>query len=366
MGLQIGIIGLPNVGKSTLFNALTNAQNAKVANYPFCTIEPNQAIVPVPDTRLDTLFSIVGVPRQIAATIDFVDIAGLVKGASQGEGLGNQFLGNIRNTEALVHVVRCFEDDNVVHISEYLDPVGDIEIVNTELMLADYEQLEKKIERLNRQIKGDRKFKPYLETAQGLLEHLNQGLPISRYPTQDLPAFQDLNKEMRFLTSKPVIFAANVHEGGVADNSQYVQAVREYAAQFDALVVKVCARLEEELTGMSDPDKLEFLALAGAAESALDQIIHTGYQMLGLISFFTMNEKEVRAWTIPAGMTAAQAAGTIHTDFERGFIRAEVIPFEVFDRYGGAAGARAAGEMQLEGREYVVQDGDVIYVRFNV
>lgn len=366
MALSIGIVGLPNVGKSTVFNALTKAQNAEVANYPFCTIEPNKAIVPVPDERVDRLVELARVPNEIYATIEFVDIAGLVKGASKGEGLGNQFLANIRDADAIVHVVRCFEDPNVVHISERPEPRTDIEIINTELILADLQQLERKIERLSRQVKGDKKFKPLLETAVALQEHLETGEPILTFTDQDNEAFRALNREMRFLTSKPIIYAANVAESDLGRDNDYVETVRQVAAEHGAEVVKFCAKLEEEMVDLTEEERQEFLQLAGAEESGLEQVIHKSYQALGLISFFTMNEREVRAWTIPEGTTAPRAAGVIHTDFEQGFIRAEVIPYETYVKHGSSAAAKAAGEMRVEGKDYVVQDGDVIYFRFNV
>lgn len=367
MALSIGIIGLPNVGKSTTFNALTRAQNAQVANYPFCTIEPNKAIVPVPDERVEKLHELVGVPDAIHATIEFVDIAGLVRGASKGEGLGNQFLANIRDAEAIVHVVRCFQDPNVVHVGGSPQPRQDIEVVNVELILADLQQLERKIERLEGQVRGDRRtYLPILEKAQALKDHLEQEQAIRTYPDQENNAFQTLNNEMRFLSSKPVIYAVNVDEDSLGQEDDCTEEVREVAREDGAETVKLCAKLEEEMASLTDEEQQEFLELAGARESGLDQVIRKSYEMLGLISFFTMNENEVRAWTIRRGWKAPQAAGVIHTDFEKGFIRAEVIPFETFVEYGSAAAAKAAGKMQLEGRDYVVQDGDVIYFRFNV
>lgn len=367
MSLNIGIIGLPNVGKSTTFNALTRAQNAEVANYPFCTIQPNKAIVPVPDPRLDILHELVGVPEKIYTTIEFVDIAGLVKGASLGEGLGNQFLGNIRDAEAIVHVVRCFEDPNVVHISAQPEPRVDIEIVNLELILADLQQLEGKMERLEGQVKGDRKvYGPILDLAGQLKAYLESGRPIATFPDRDQASFIELNKEMRFLSAKPVIFAVNVDEESLAAGSACIEEVRQVAAEQNAGVIVLSAEMEAELIGLSDEERLEYLALAGTEESGLDQLIRKSYGLLNLISYFTMNEKEVRAWTIQDGWTAPQAAGVIHTDFERGFIRAEVVDFETFAEQGGMAEARAAGQLRVEGKEYVVHDGDVIYFRFNV
>ena len=366
MSLSIGIIGLPNVGKSTVFNALTKAQNAEVANYPFCTIQPNKAIVPVPDERLDKLHELVGVPDKIYATIEFLDIAGLVKGASHGEGLGNQFLGNIRDADAIVHVVRCFEDPNVVHVSPQPQPRVDIEIVNIELILADLQQLEGKMERLEGQVKGDRKtYGPIQELAGRLKEHLESGRPIATYPDRD-PTFAAFDKEMRFLSAKPVIFAVNVDEESLAGGSACIEEVRQVAAEQGAEVIVLSAEMEAELIGLSDEERQEYLDLVGATESGLDQLIRKSYSLLDLISYFTMNEKQVRAWTIQDGWTAPKAAGVVHTDFERGFIRAEVVDFDTFAEQGGTAEARAAGLLRVEGKEYVVQDGDVIYFRFNV
>lgn len=367
MALTIGLVGLPNVGKSTTFNALTRAQNAQVANYPFCTIEPNRAIVPLPDERLHTLQRLLHVPEAIPATIEFVDIAGLVRGASHGEGLGNQFLGQIRNADAILHVVRCFDDPNVVHISEKPSPRDDVEIVQTELLLADLQQLERKLEKLERQVKADRRtFGPQLDMAQALAAHLEAGRPIARFEGQDEEAFQGLAQEMRFLSAKPVIYVANVDEASLELGNIYLQELEVLAAEEGITVVTLCARLEEELAGLDEAEQRDYLALAGVDESGLDQIIRRGYELLNLISYFTFNEREVRAWTIEKGWTAPHAAGVIHTDFERGFIRAEVIPYETFVAYGSSTAVRAAGKMQVEGRDYVVQDGDVIYFRFNV
>lgn len=366
MSLSIGIIGLPNVGKSTVFNALTGAQNAEVANYPFCTIQPNRAIAPLPDPRLDKLAELVKVPNIIHATVEFVDIAGLVKGASRGEGLGNQFLSQIRNTDAILHVVRCFDDPNVVHVNAQIDPRADIEIVNVELALADLQQLERKIERLNSAVKGDRKLQPVLELAHALQHHLQSGKPAANFPEHTDEKFIELNHELRLLTARPVIYAANVDEAGLAGDNRYVEAVRVVASEARAEMVVLCARLEEEMLGMPPEERLEFLHLSGAQESGLGQVIRTGFHTLGLISFFTKNEKEARAWTVPRGSTAPKAAGVIHTDFEHGFIRAEVIPFDVFVQYGSDSAVRHAGKMLLEGKDYIVHDGDIILFRFNV
>ncbi len=367
MGLSIGIIGLPNVGKSTVFNALTGAQNAQVANYPFCTIHPNKAIVPVPDARLEKLASLVHVPNIIHATIEFFDIAGLVKGASHGEGLGNQFLGQIRNTDAILHVVRCFEDPNVVHVNAQLDPCADIETVNLELVLADLQQLDRKIERLASQVKGDKKIQPQIELAESLRAHLNDGKPFSSFIAhehEDL--LEALSQELRFLSGKPVIYVANVDENSNLEENEHLRIVRQFASETGAKMVTLCARLESELQGLPQDEQLELLEMAGITESSLGQVIRSGFEVLGLISFFTKNENEVRAWEVKQGSTAPRAAGVIHTDFERGFIRAEVTPFEVFEQYGSDAAVKSAGKMRLEGKEYIVQDGDIIFFRFNV
>jgi GTP-binding protein YchF len=366
MGLSIGIVGLPNVGKSTVFNALTGAQNAEVANYPFCTIKPNRAIVALQDKRVDTLRELVGVPDKIYATVEFLDIAGLVKGASQGEGLGNQFLGQIRNTDAIVHVVRCFDDPNVVHVSGVVNPKADIEIINVELALADMEQLERKIERLNSAVKGDRKLVPVLALANELRDHLATGAPVTSFPDQDNHILRDLDQEMRFLSSKPVIYAANVDETGLGGETECVAILREEAEKQNGDMVVLCAKLEEEMVDMSPEEQAEFLELAGAKESGLNQVVRKGFDRLGLISYFTKNENEVRAWNVPIGTTAPKAAGVIHTDFERGFIRAEVIPYETFIEYGSDTAVKSSGLMRSEGKEYIVQDGDLIYFRFNV
>ena len=365
MTLGIGIVGLPNVGKSTTFNALTKEQNALAANYPFATIEPNTAIVPVPDVRLEKIVEIARPQKSIPATIEFVDIAGLVAGASKGEGLGNKFLGNIRDTSAILHVVRCFEDENILHISEHPDPINDIEIINTELILADLEQLERKIERLTRQVRGDKTVQGQLEIAKKLKAQLEEGRPIATFPDLNNEDFVALVKEMRFITAKPVIYAANVDEDGLAEDNQFVKAVREYAAEHNAEVIKLCAKLEEDMAGLTEEERNEFLEMAGASEGGLDKIIRSSYHALGLQSYFTQGPKEVRAWTIKIGWKAPQAAGVIHTDFEKGFIRAQVIAYDKFIKHGSEAAAKAAGDMRTEGKEYVVQDGDVMLFLFN-
>ena len=366
MALTMGIVGLPNVGKSTVFNALTDAQNAEVANYPFCTIQPNKAIVPVPDSRLERLAALVPHDSVTPATLEFVDIAGLVKGASKGEGLGNQFLGNIRDVAAVVHVVRCFTDPNVVHVSPTPQPQDDIEVVQLELMLADLQQIDDRLERLERQVKGDRKLQPVLDLARELKTGLEAGVPVARYPDQDGDAFRTLNQEMRFLSAKPVIYVVNVDEADLGADNACVAAVRAIAAAEGAEVVVLCARLEADMVGMDPAERAEYLDLAGVTASGLDQVIRHSYHLLGLISYFTTDSRMLRAWTIRRGMTAPQAAGVIHTDFERGFIRAEVVHWPDFDTLGSEHAAKHAGLLHIEGRDYVVQDGDVIHFRFNV
>jgi GTP-binding protein YchF len=366
MPLQIGIIGLPNVGKSTIFNVLTQTQQAAVANYPFCTIEPNLAVVPVQDPRLDKLAELVNVNQAIHTTIEFLDIAGLVKGASQGEGLGNKFLGTIRNTDALLHVVRCFEDPNVVHVSESPDPKNDIEIIQLELILADLEQIEKKIDKLTGQIKGDKSLEGMLSIATEVQGHLESGSALSVFPGKSSPLYQDLNQELRFLSAKPVIYGANIGEDYLRDEHPDLTAIREIAAAENADLVQISAQLEAELNQLNDDERSEYMEIAGLEERGLDQIIQAGYHTLGLISFFTYNDQEARAWTVERGATAPQAAGKIHSDFEKGFIKADVIPFEIFEQYGTTPAVKDAGKLQIEGRDYVVNDGDVIFFRFNV
>ncbi len=367
MALSIAIVGLPNVGKSTTFNALTKEQNAEAANYPFCTIEPNKAIVPVPDTRIDQLTEIVKPERVMHATVEFVDIAGLVRGASKGEGLGNQFLGNIRECAAILHVVRCFEDENVTHVEGSVDPIRDIETIETELLLADMQGIEKRIENLQKKAKGnDKEARAMLAVAEEMLRHMDGGHPVSTFEHSDAVALERLLREGRFLTAKRIIYAANVEEGELLEDNHLVKKVRDYAAEKNAEVIKLCAKIEEEMAGLSDEERMEFLNDMGVEQSGLDQIIRKGYEMLGLISYFTAGVKEVRAWTIERGWKAPKAASVIHNDFEKGFIRAEVTSFEDFVKHGGDAKCKEAGAMRLEGKEYVVQDGDVMHFRFNV
>ena len=367
MGLGIGLVGLPNVGKSTTFNALTKAQNAESANYPFCTIEPNKAVVPVPDNRLDELAKIVNPQRIQHSTLDFVDIAGLVKGASKGEGLGNKFLSNIRETEVILQIVRCFEDENITHVEGSIDPIRDIEIIETELLLADMDALEKRINALSRKAKGnDRDAKAQLEVAQELLKHLENEEPVSTFADRDSDAFRALLRDLRLLTDKEIIYGANVDEDGLAEDNEYVERLKEYAKKYDREVIKLCAKIEEEMVTFDEDEKKEMLESLGVEESGLDQIIRKGFDKLGLMSYFTAGVKEVRSWTIKKGTTAPKAAAVIHNDFEKGFIRAEVISYEDFIKYGGEAGAKEAGKMRLEGKDYIVQDGDVMHFRFNV
>jgi len=366
MPLSIGIVGLPNVGKSTLFNALTRAQNAQCANYPFCTIEPNKAIVPVPDDRLNVLARMVAPQKVVAATVEFTDIAGLVKGASTGEGLGNKFLANIRETQAILHVVRCFEDDDVVHVHGKVNPVTDMEVIETELILADAQALENRMDRLRKQAKAGKEHQARLTAAETLLAHLVAGNPAASLPGLAEGTMGELYAEMSPLTAKPVIYCANVDEDGLGQDSPLVAAVRGHAAKTGSPVVKVSARMEEELAALSDEERDEFLKSYGVSSSGLDQVIRTGYAMLGLISYFTAGPKEVRAWTIEQGWKAPKAASVIHTDFERGFIRAEVISYADYVSHASEAACRAAGVLRQEGKEYQVRDGDVMHFLFNV
>ncbi len=364
--LEVGIVGLPNVGKSTLFNAITKA-GAEAANYPFCTIEPNVGVVDVPDKRLDVLAKMVNARKIVPAAMRFVDIAGLVKGASKGEGLGNKFLAHIREVDAVAQVVRCFEDGNITHVEGSIDPLRDIEIINTELCLADMETVEKRLERLVKILKaGDKKAPLEKALLDKVLAGLGEAEPARRMGFTDDE--KEMLRELHLLTMKPVLYVTNVAEGEVADPSgnEHVQAVKKYAAEEGAEVIVVSAKMESEIAELPEEEAQEFLEMAGLTETGLDRLIRAGFKLLGLQTYLTAGEIEARAWTITRGTKAPQAAGKIHTDFERGFIRAEIVSFADLEACGSKAAAREKGLVRLEGKEYVMQDGDVVEFRFNV
>ncbi|MGL2399412.1 redox-regulated ATPase YchF [Helicobacter pylori] len=366
MGLSVGIVGLPNVGKSSTFNALTKTQNAQSANYPFCTIEPNKAIVNVPDRRLDALAQIVKPERILHSVVEFVDIAGLIKGASKGEGLGNQFLANIKECEVILQVVRCFEDDNITHVNDKIDPLNDIEIIELELILADIATLDKRIDRLQKALKSSKDAKNLLECALNLKTHLEELKPAKTFPLNTSEAFLELDKELRFLSHKKMIYVANVGEEDLNILNEHAKKVQNYAKDQNSEFVALCAKLEEEMVSMSGDEVKEFLQSLGVEESGLEKTIRLSFKELGLINYFTAGVKEVRSWTIKKGSSAPVAAGVIHKDFEKGFIRAETISYDDFIAYKGEAGAKEKGALRIEGKDYIVQDGDVLHFRFNV
>jgi GTP-binding protein YchF len=365
MGIACGIVGLPNVGKSTLFNALTSSVQAEAANYPFCTIDPNVGVVNVPDARLEVLDAMYQTERVVPTTIEFVDIAGLVKGAASGEGLGNQFLSHIREVDAIAHVVRCFEDENVIHVSNHVNPVADIETINTELLLKDVESVEKKIETVQKKARGqDKDAKEELEFLLKLRDFMNEGKTANLFPIDD--AQKPFMRSLFLLTDKRVMFIANTDEEGLKSGNKYIDQVKEYAGKQGSLVVPICAKIEAEISQLEADDRDLFLQDMGMEEPGLHRVIREAYSLLGLITYITAGKKEVRAWTVKKNSTAPQAAGVIHTDFEKGFIRAEVMKYDDLKRLGTEQAVKDAGLYKVEGKEYIVHDGDIMYFRFNV
>ncbi len=361
--MKIGIVGLPNVGKSTLFNSITNA-GAECANYPFCTIEPNVGVVPVPDERLDVLGKMYETEKITHAIIEFVDIAGLVKGASKGEGLGNKFLSHIRETDSIVEVVRCFDDSNIVHVDGSVDPIRDIETINLELVLADLETVNKRIERAAKLAKGDKKYYAEEDLFKKIRSHLEDGKPARTLELNDDE--KEIIKDAFLLTMKPILYVANVSEADIEKENEYVAKVKEYAKNENSEVVPLCVKIEEELSSLEGEEKQEMLEAMGLDESGLDKVIKASYDLLGLMSFLTAGKKEVRAWTIKKGTKAPQAAGKIHTDFERGFIKAEIVSYDDLVKLGSYQKAKEAGLVRLEGKDYVMQNGDIVEFKFNV